>query len=450
MRIHMTDRKDRSGLCAEFIRYTALSVLGTLGVSCYILADTWFIAEGLGSTGLAALNLAIPVYSFLCGIGTMLGMGGATQFALAKAGSRNIRPDRIYSITLILGFLFAVPFAAAGILCPDQTASLLGADGQTLVDTSTYLRWLMIFSPAFLVNYILQAFLRNDHSPHLSTAAMVAGSFINIVLDWYFIFPCAMGMFGAILATCLSPVFSILVMLPHFFSKRNTLAFRLCSLDPSVAAEDLSLGFPSLITQLSAGIVMIVLNSLILKLAGNIGVAAYGVIANMACVVTAVFNGIAQGMQPLVSAASAADNLKKTRILLRYGMAAVLLFSAVLCLAVQIFPEQIAALFNSEHNMQLQKTAVQGLRLYFLSTPFAGFCIVLSTWFASVSHPRPAHVLSLQRGILLVIPLAFLFAALWQMTGIWFAVPAAELITSLTGLFMYRRFLRKREPESNF
>ncbi len=81
----------------EFIRYTSLSIIGILGVSCYILADTWFIAAGLGTTGLAALNLAIPVYSFLCGIGMMLGMGGSTQYTLAGARDQEGKKDRIWT-----------------------------------------------------------------------------------------------------------------------------------------------------------------------------------------------------------------------------------------------------------------------------------------------------------------------------------------------------------------
>lgn len=266
----------------EFIRYTSLSIIGILGVSCYILADTWFIAAGLGTTGLAALNLAIPVYSFLCGIGMMLGMGGSTQYTLAGARDQTGKKDRIWTDTVILGLVLSIPFVLFGAFGPDTAATWLGADAQTLADTATYLRWLMLFAPAFMLNYILQAFMRNDGSPHLATWAQLAGSFLNIVLDWFFIFPCNMGMFGAIFATALSPVTGVLVMLPHFRSQRNTLHFTGGRPGFHVMMQDVSLGFPSFVTQVSAGIVMIVLNTIFLTLAGNTGVAAYGVIANVA------------------------------------------------------------------------------------------------------------------------------------------------------------------------
>lgn len=111
----------------EFIRYTSLSIIGILGVSCYILADTWFIAAGLGTTGLAALNLAIPVYSFLCGIGMMLGMGGSTQYTLAGARDQEGKKDRIWTDTVILGLVLSIPFVLFGAFGPDTAATWLGA-----------------------------------------------------------------------------------------------------------------------------------------------------------------------------------------------------------------------------------------------------------------------------------------------------------------------------------
>ena len=84
----------------EFSRYTILSILGTLGVSCYILADTFFVAQGIGTNGLAALNLAIPVYDFIHGTGLMLGMGGATKFTILKSQNNKKGADQIFTNTV--------------------------------------------------------------------------------------------------------------------------------------------------------------------------------------------------------------------------------------------------------------------------------------------------------------------------------------------------------------
>lgn len=94
-----------------YVRYTSLNVLGMLGLSCYILADTFFVSKGLGSSGLAALNLAIPVYNFIHGTGLMLGIGGATRFALAK-GKNDDEGSTVFTHTLLFGVCFAILFCS--------------------------------------------------------------------------------------------------------------------------------------------------------------------------------------------------------------------------------------------------------------------------------------------------------------------------------------------------
>ena len=132
----------------EFTNYTFLSVLGTLGVSCYILADTFFISKGLGANGLTALNLAIPVYNFIYGTGLMLGMGAATRFSVCKSQGRQDEINRLYSNTIFISLIFSVIYMLLGVFFSKDIASLLGADTSVLELTNTYLYWLMLFAPA--------------------------------------------------------------------------------------------------------------------------------------------------------------------------------------------------------------------------------------------------------------------------------------------------------------
>ena len=206
-------------LAREFTRYAALSVLGMVAVSCYILADTFFVARGLGSAGLAALNLAIPVYNVIHGTGLLLGMGGATRFAVLRSQGAARRACAVYTHTLALGAAAAAAFAALGVLGAPALAALLGADGQIFAMTATYLRVLLLFSPAFLLNDILVCFVRNDGAPQLAMAATVSGSLANVVMDYIFIFPCGLGIFGAVLATGFSPVIGICVQAPHWLGR---------------------------------------------------------------------------------------------------------------------------------------------------------------------------------------------------------------------------------------
>lgn len=420
----------------DFSRYTILSVLGTLGVSCYILADTFFVSKGLGTNGLTALNLAIPVYNFIHGTGLMLGMGGATRFSICKSQEKVREAQIVYTNTLYLALIFSVVFVLIGFLFSRQMAILLGASADISEMTNTYLRWLLLFSPAFILNDVFLCFVRNDDSPQLSMIAMLVGSLSNILLDYIFIFPGGMGIFGAVFATGLSPVISMVMMLPHWVKKKSTLRLVKTNIKKEIVKQELSLGFPSLIAQLSSGIVMITFNAMILKLAGNTGVAAYGVVANISLVIVAVYTGIAQGMQPLVSTGYGAGNNRQTKTILKYALVTTLTVSGIIYLLIFSFAEPITAVFNSERNAELQQIAVSGLKWYFISIPFVGYNMNLATFFTSIEKALPAHILSILRGLILIIPMAFLLSALWQMTGVWLAYPVTEFLTALLGFVM--------------
>ena len=423
----------------EFVRYASLNVMGMAALSCYILADTFFVAKGLGASGLAALNLAIPVYNFIHGSGLMLGMGGAIRYSVFRSQGDCRRTDSIFTNTVLLAAGFSLIFFLTGLFFSGRLAGLLGADAEIFSMTATYLRVLLLFSPAFLLNDVLICFVRNDGAPRLSMLGMITGSLSNVLLDYLFIFPMGMGIFGAVLATGFAPVISIGVLSAHFLKKRNRFRFSLGKKPLSGSGSILSLGVPSLVTEVASGMVIIVFNGILLRLEGNTGVAAYGVIANLSLVAVAIFTGVAQGMQPLVSDSYGRGQARESRRFLRLGVLSVTVLSAAVYLAVLIWADPVAAVFNSEGNPQLQAIAAEGLRLYFSGVIFAGVNIVLVHFFAAVEKALPAQLISLGRGIFFLIPAAFLLSASFGATGVWLSFPAAELLTFLLGLFLYRR-----------
>lgn len=419
----------------EYLKYMLLNVLGMLGLSCYILADTYFVSAGLGNRGLTALNLAIPVYSFIHGTGLMLGMGGATRYSMLKSQEQEKRKNLVFSNTVMLYAVFSVLYVFTGIFCADQITVLLGADEAVFSMTRAYLKTLLQFSPAFLLNETLLCFVRNDGAPQLSMAAMLGGSFSNIILDYVFIFIFDMGIFGAVLATCFAPLISIGILSPFFIKKKNQFHFVRCRMERRTVGYIFSSGIPSLIAELSSGIVMIVFNGIILGIQGNIGVAAYGVIANLSLVVIAVYTGIAQGIQPIVSRDYGSGNRKNTGKVFRYAVYTVLLLSAVIYLGMFFGTEAVTAIFNSEGNLELQKMAEEGLKLYFTACPFAGFNIILSVYFTSTDKAKPANMISILRGFVIIVPMAFLMAAAGKMTGLWMAFPVTEFLVVLSGVW---------------
>ncbi len=240
----MSERKQAEhGLLHDFAKYASLSVCGMIGLSCYILADTFFVAQGLGSSGLAALNLAIPVYNLLAGIGQMLGMGGAIKYTICRSQKQDGQADRMFMNTLYLAVIASVGFVLLGLFGAEFVTGLLGADEQIYDMTLVYIRVLCLFAPAFMLNYVLQSFVRNDGAPHLAMAALISGSFVNIVLDYVFIFPMGMGMFGAVLATGFSPITGIVILLPYLLGKKRRFHFVKTGLSIGLVRANISLGF---------------------------------------------------------------------------------------------------------------------------------------------------------------------------------------------------------------
>ncbi len=424
---------EKSHCFREFARYSSLNVLGMLGLSCYILADTFFVSKGLGTDGLTALNLAIPIYSFIHGSGLMIGVGGGTRYSILRSQKNYEGANRIFTNAVGIAAVFAAVFILAGIFLPGVILSLFGAEGAVFDMAKTYLRVILLFAPAFLMNNVLLCFVRNDGAPQLSMAAMIGGSLSNVVLDWVFIFPCGMGIFGAVFATGLAPIISMLILSPHILCRKNGFHFTKCRLQGRLLAGILTSGVPSLVTEVSSGVVMIVFNAIIMRLEGNVGVAAYGVIANLSLVVVSIYTGIAQGIQPVISRSYGRGDLRDGRVTLRYAVVTVLVISALVYAAVFLKAPEITAIFNSEKNAMLQDIAQQGLRLYFTACPFAGFNVVLSMYLTSTEQSLPANIISVLRGFIVIIPMAFLLSAVWGIQGVWCAFPATEFIVSAVG-----------------
>ena len=418
----------------DFSKYVSFNILGQIAYSCYTLADTFFVSADLGTNGLTALNLAFPVFCIISGAGLMIGIGGSSRFSILKSRSDSKTADQIFTNAFILVFMFAAIFFFAGFFASRSLTKLLGANNQVFEITNIYLKTLMLFAPAFMLNHLLQCFVRNDGHPSLSMAAMMTGSFSNIILDYIFIFPFNMGIFGAAFATGLSPVISMLILLPYFIKKKNSFHFISTNLVQMKRNIGTILGVPPFLTEAASGVVMLVFNFIMLRIAGNVGVAAFGVISVISLVVIALYTGLSQGMQPLISQNHGAENKKNVRTLLNYSLVTSVLLSAVIYVIIFFNAPCLVSIFNREQDLFLAQYAIPGLKLYFTACPFIGFNIVLSTYFISINHPLPAQIISILRSFFILIPMAFILSYFWGMTGVWLAYPATEILVFIIAL----------------
>ena len=247
------------------------------------------------------------------------------------------------------------------------------------------------------------------------------------------------GLPGAALATAISPVLSIAICSRHFFQKSNTLTFVRQAPSARLLVQSCQLGISGFVGELSSGVTTTVFNFLLLGLAGNVGVAAYGVVANFALVATAIFNGVAQGAQPLVSRCYGQNDHAGARKLLLLGSGTVLVLAAVLYAAVFGLTDPLVSWFNSENSVQMAQYAHTGMRMYFVGYFFAGFNIMAAGYLSAVNRPAEASITSICRGMVAIVACSLVLSAVFGMPGVWAAFPASELLTALLTLFLLRR-----------
>lgn len=419
-------------------QYIAPNILAMVGMSCYILADTFFIATSQGTNGITALNLALPIYGLIFAIGSMIGTGSAIRYTLAKATGQQ-EAKKYFSNALIWDAIVSVIFIAAGLFFPGQVMRVMGADAVIEAIGIPYIRIVLCFTPFFMMNYAFTAFVRNDNAPHIAMAATLLSSLFNIVFDYVFMFPLGMGMTGAALATAVSPIVSILICMVHYLSPKSSVSFHFMVPSVKMLISSCSLGVVAFVGEIASAVTTMVFNFVLLGLDGNTAVAAYGVIANTALVGTAIFNGVSQGLQPLASEAHArGEEHEKHQILVKSIVTGIAL-AIVLIAGVWFFAADITSAFNSEQSAQLAAYAIPGIRIYFIGFFAAGINIICAGFLSATDHAKESSIVAISRGIIAIIIFALVLPTFLGITGVWLAFPAAEAVTLLLAIVMIKK-----------
>lgn len=426
-----------------FMKYTSLAVMSMLGISLFILADTYFIANGVGPDGIAALNIVLPVVNTTHGIGWMIGVGGATLFSISKGRKDFKKAQSQFSFTIVIALIISFLFCLMTLIFADAILGFLGASGHIFAMSKSYYMVFVAFSPAFIIADTVISFLRNDNNPSLAMISLLIGGLFNVVFDYLFIIQLNMGLFGSAVATVFSPIVTLLLSSLHLKYKDRQLAFRKFKANINDIKRILSIGFSSFLNEFSSALVMFLFNIVILQIAGNIGVSAYGIIANINIVAMVIFAGIGQGFQPLVSiyyGKREKDTMKK---LLKYGLILSMAFGLFFFVIGFVFSDGIVSLFNNEQNPQLAHLAETGLRLYVLSFLIAGVNFTTIYFMAAVEKARPSLIVALLRGLLLILPVLLVMAHLMQITGVWLTMLVVESITMLFSVIILKSYYRR-------
>jgi len=424
----------------ELTGYIIRDVFSSLGLSIYILADTYFIAYAVGPIGLAALNIDLPLFNLFNGLGLMLGIGGATIFSINKVNHPE-KSQAIFTEVLSFGILLGLIIMSLGLIFIHPLLHLLGANHETLGPSLAYLRVILIGSPLFILNNLVLSFVRNDSNPHLTMIATLSQSLFVIIFDYLLMFPLHMGMMGAALATICSPLVSLLILTQHRHHPERLLTLKKLTLNFKPTFKAVQLGFPSFLTEMSTGVSIFVFNIVILHLADNYAVAAYGIIANILLVGLSLFNGVAVGVQPIVSREFGKRNWHNVKTSLRIGLLSALGIATGLYLVLLGFKEPIIAIFNHDHNQLLVHYAAAGIPLIFISFFFSSMNIVNNLFMTAIAQPRLSFFVAIMRGYVLLIGSVLLLSALFGLTGVWLSVPLTELVVLIGGFFITHSLL---------
>ena len=418
--------------------YLFPNMLAMLGISLYIIVDTYFIAAYAGTNGITALNLIIPVFSVIFAIGGMLGNGAATAFSLEKATPGG-RADDYFSVAVVTDILVSVPLVILGVFFPDEVIGLLGADEMITQVGRDYISTVLICTPLYLANSTCTAFVRNDGSPNIAMAATLSSSLFNVVFDYILIFLLDWGMFGAALATGISPLVSMFITFWHFLSKKNTIRFRLLLPKIKKVIRSCRLGVGYFVGEIAGGVTGFVFNTILLSLSGNIAVAAYGIVCNVAVIGTAVFSGVAQGLQPMASEAQGSGDISGRKAICRYAVKVAVWIAVGIVSSLVLFAPQVVALFNSEKDEAMAALAVPNLQLYVLGFLPASVNIALCGYLGAIGRDRLCGILSVCRGIVAIVFFAVVLSRIFGIFGVWIAYPVTELFTLIVALIAVKK-----------
>ena len=428
----------------EFYQFVTFSIMSMVGQSLFILADTFFIANGVGAQGLAALNIVLPVVNIISGLGWMFGVGGATQFAITKSQGMLDKANNHFTQTVVAASLIAILFTLLSQIFVDDILGFLGVTPALFEMSRSYFTILTLFTPLFILNNVFISFIRNDFNPRLAMIGMILGGIINIIFDYIFIYPMRMGLTGAAIATVFSPAVGLMICSFHFKYSRRTLAFQPIRLRFGSILATLRNGFSSFLNEFSSAFVMLIFNLIVLELAGDIGVSAYSIVANMNIIAVAIFTGIGQGVQPLISAYHGKGNREAVNTVLRLGLRTALIIGGLFVAIGLFLPDLIVAIFNGDGSVELAKLTTPGVRLYFISFLFTGVNLTMIFYLAAINEGKKSMVISALRGLVFVYPAVGLMSRSLGLTGVWLAMTVVEILTLIGILMIFWNERRKR------
>lgn len=415
-----------------YFKYLTAAFGSALISSIYGVVDMAMVGQYQGPSGTAALAVVAPIWNIIYSLGLLMGIGGSVLFSTLRGKSAENRKEsnEYFTAALIgIGILAAITWAVV-IFFDRPLLTLFGAEEALLPLAQSYLFPVKFAVPSFLLTQLMAAFLRNDGNPGLATKSVIFGGIFNVFGDWFFVFVLNLGIMGAGLATAMGSVFSLLMMLTHFRSSKNTLKLekptKLLSKLRSISVT----GFSTFFIDVAMGILTMLFNRQILKYLGTDALSVYGIIINISTFVQCCAYSIGQASQPMISTNFGAKQWERINQLLKYALGTAAVFGLIRTALAELVPNLFIHIFMTPTDAILA-IAPNIIRSYGISFLLLPFNIFSTYYFQALMKPTASFLVSVGRGAVISGILIYLLPAALGANSIWFAMPITELIVAI-------------------
>lgn len=424
-----------------FVKYLIPSLIGLLAMTSASLVDGIFIGNYVGVTALAAVNLIIPIITLLFGVSMMVSIGGSVR-AGKYLGEKNTQAaSAIFSKTLIFMFFYALLVIGLGLLLEIQIFKALGATQELFPVMSEYYRIILPFLlPQFIVIQIY-FFIRMDGFPNLAAATLIIGSASNIFLDYLFIGLYGWGLTGAALATGLSQILSLVVVIVYFFRPQRRMSFQLRQKNWWEVFQAAYNGISEFINEVSGAIIAFIFNWMLIQRAGVTGVAAITLVNYLLYVGFMVFFSISDSIQVMISQNFGARNGQRIRSFMYTSGGFIVASGFSFILILLNGSDVLIGLFiNTEQNPETVYLASEFVSYIWPIFIFAGFNMLISGYLTAIHLPFQSAVVATSRSLIMPIGFLILFYTLLSDYLFVAAISIAEGVSFLIAVFLYLRY----------
>lgn len=432
---------ENKSLLENFLKYLIPTITTMTLFSTYTMVDGIFVGRGVGSEGLAAVNISMPFVTLAFAFAILISIGSLNLIAHEKGRENKKGADEFFSLGVTISVIFALSLSILGFIFIDPLVRFLGASGHMIDLVKEYLSVIIFFLPFYLTSYVFEIMVKADGRPSITTGLMILSAFTNVVLDYIFIFKFHWGLWGAAVATGFAQTLPTIGYLVYFLSSKSYLKFRKFRLKAFMVKEIFSYGFPASLSELSTGFCILVFNLAIGKTYGEIGLAAFSVIAYVMTFVVNTMLAINQSTQPLVGYYYGAEEYDNIPILRRYMLISVALLSILMVGLIEIFPGFFINVFLTDVTSEFMIFASRSLRIFAISFPILGFNITNGGYLTSVGKPRFDFVITMLRGYIFVAFLSYQATVFMDKEAIWYVLIVSDFLTMLISIFLSRKEL---------